>query len=167
MVDATPAAATKWMPWVGFVMSGLVVLFMLMDATMKLLQLPIVLQTTEQIGWPTTSVVPLGILLLLCTALYVLPRTSVLGGPADGLSGRRRRHSCTHRQSHLQPHAVRRLSRRLALGWHLSARSEASRAHARARERVIGRLMRNDCLTTAWRAIAARLGAWLLPPRSP
>jgi DoxX-like family len=38
-----------------------------------------VLETTTQIGWPVTSVVPLGIVLLFCTALYALPQTSVLG----------------------------------------------------------------------------------------
>ena len=79
MTNAVAAVAPKWMRWLGFVLSGLVILFMLMDATMKLMQLPIVLETTEQIGWPVASVVPLGIVLLLCTALYALPQTSVLG----------------------------------------------------------------------------------------
>jgi hypothetical protein len=50
-----------------------------MDATIKLLQLPIVLETTLQLGWSADSAVPLGILLLVCTALYAFPRTSVLG----------------------------------------------------------------------------------------
>jgi hypothetical protein len=67
------------MRWLGFILSGLVILIMLMDATMKILQLPIVLETTLQIGWPVATVVPLGIVLLLCTALYAAPRTSVLG----------------------------------------------------------------------------------------
>jgi hypothetical protein len=79
MTTNAPAAAPKWMRSLGFVLSTLVILFMLMDATMKLLQLPIVLETTAQLGWPLSSVVPLGIVLLLCTALYALPRTSVLG----------------------------------------------------------------------------------------
>ena len=46
-------------------------LFFVMDATMKLLQLPIVLETTEQLGWPTSSVVPLAVILLGATLLYV------------------------------------------------------------------------------------------------
>src|SRR5262245_16877059 len=73
------AAAPRWMRWLGFTLSGPVILFMLIDATMKLMQLPIVLETTEQIGWPVSSAVPLGIVLLLCTALYAFPLTSVLG----------------------------------------------------------------------------------------
>ena len=67
------------MRWLGLVLSGLVVLFMLMDATMKLMQLPVVLETTAQLGWPVTSAVPLGIVLLCCTLLYAFPQTSVLG----------------------------------------------------------------------------------------
>lgn len=72
-------AEPKWMRWVGFTMSGIVILFMIFDATMKYLQLPIVLSTTQQIGWPTSSVIPLAIILTVCTALYAFPRTSVLG----------------------------------------------------------------------------------------
>jgi len=63
----------------GYALSGLVILFMLMDATMKLMGLPIVTETTAQLGWPVSSPVPLAIVLLVCTALYAVPRTRVLG----------------------------------------------------------------------------------------
>lgn len=78
---AAPAseAALKWMPWAGYALSTLVILLLLMDATMKVLRLPVVLETTAQIGWPAATVVPLGIVLLICTALYAFPRTAVLG----------------------------------------------------------------------------------------
>ena len=46
---------------------------------MKLIEIPIVLETTAELGWPIGSVRPLGLVLLLLTALYVLPRTSLLG----------------------------------------------------------------------------------------
>ena len=69
----------KWTRRISFALSGFVILFMLMDATMKLMQLPVVLDGTTQLGWPLTSVVPLGIVLLVCTALYAFTRTSVLG----------------------------------------------------------------------------------------
>lgn len=75
MQDAEP----RWMRRVGFAMSGLVILFLIFDATMKFLQLPIVLTTTQQIGWPTKSVIPLAIILSVCTVLYALPRTAILG----------------------------------------------------------------------------------------
>jgi hypothetical protein len=63
----------------GYVLSGVVVLFLLMDAVMKLLALPVVLQTTAELGYPLTGVRALGLLLLLCTGLYAWPRTAVLG----------------------------------------------------------------------------------------
>src|SRR5438128_7133513 len=75
MVPRTPT----WLRRTGFALSGLVILFMLMDSTMKLMGLQIVAEATAQLGWPVSSAMPLGILLLTCTALYAFPRTSVLG----------------------------------------------------------------------------------------
>jgi hypothetical protein len=65
--------------WVGWGLSGLVALFLLMDAVMKLIALPVAVETTVGLGYPESVVSGLGVLLLLCTALYVYPRTSVLG----------------------------------------------------------------------------------------
>jgi hypothetical protein len=66
---------------VGFVLSALPVLFLLMDIAMKLLALPVVLETSAQLGYPGTPSMAhaLGGILLMCTALYVYPRTSILG----------------------------------------------------------------------------------------
>ncbi len=68
-----------WMLRIGYALTGLAALFFTMDATMKLLRLPVVIETTTQLGWPTSSVVPLGIILLVATLLYLLPKTSILG----------------------------------------------------------------------------------------
>ena len=66
--------------WTGFVMSALVVLFLLMDAGMKLAALRPVLEAGQQIGFPGADMArKLGALLLFCTLLYVYPRTSLLG----------------------------------------------------------------------------------------
>jgi DoxX-like protein len=73
------APAPRWMTLVGHGLTWLCALFLFMDAGMKLLQLPIVLETTMQLGWPASSVVPLGVVLLISTLLYVFPRTSILG----------------------------------------------------------------------------------------
>jgi hypothetical protein len=73
------ATSTSWMLRTGYAFSGLVILFMLLDVMMKLLRLPIVLETTLQLGWPAESALPLGVLLLACTALFAFPRTSMLG----------------------------------------------------------------------------------------
>lgn len=64
----------------GWIVSGLVIAFLLLDAVMKLIAIPQVLQAGEQIGFPGVSMARgLGLLLLACTLLYVFPRTSVLG----------------------------------------------------------------------------------------
>ena len=66
--------------WAGFAMSAVVVLFLLMDAGMKLAAIRPVLEAGEQIGFPGAEMArKLGALLLICTLLYVYPRTSLLG----------------------------------------------------------------------------------------
>lgn len=66
--------------WTGFAMSAIVVLFLLMDAGAKLAAVRPVLDAGEQIGFPGVSMArTLGAILLACTALYVFPRTSLLG----------------------------------------------------------------------------------------
>ena len=72
-------ASPKWMTFAGYGLTGLCALFLFMDAGMKIMRLPIVLESTAQLGWPTDSVVPLGIVLLISTLLYLVPRTGILG----------------------------------------------------------------------------------------
>jgi hypothetical protein len=79
MTDRSSAATRNWARWAGRGLSGLVILFMLMDAAMKLARLPVVLETTTRLGWSTSTVTALGLVLLACTALYAFPQTSVLG----------------------------------------------------------------------------------------
>ncbi|MGX9147414.1 DoxX family protein [Mesorhizobium sp. 128a] len=67
--------------WTGRVLSGLIILFMIFDGVIKLPPLEIVTQTMVPLGWPADANVArmLGIIGLISTALYALPRTSVLG----------------------------------------------------------------------------------------
>ena len=66
--------------WLGWVMSGLAIAFLLMDSTMKLMALPIVLEASGPLGFAGVEMARgLGTLLLVCTLLYVAPQTSVLG----------------------------------------------------------------------------------------
>ena len=65
---------------IGWVLSGLVIAFLLMDATMKLLALSVVLETSGPLGFPGAAMARgLGVLLLVCTFLYAAPQTAVLG----------------------------------------------------------------------------------------
>jgi hypothetical protein len=65
--------------WTGRIMSGLVIAFMLLDGAMKLVPLDVVVTTSEQMGIPGSLARTLGIIGLICTLLYAVPRTSVLG----------------------------------------------------------------------------------------
>jgi hypothetical protein len=67
------------MLWIGRVMSGLVIAFMVLDGAMKLVPLAVVVTTSEQMGIPGGLARTLGIIGLVCTLLYALPWTSVLG----------------------------------------------------------------------------------------
>ena len=60
-------------------MSKLAVLFLLVDAFGKLARVAPVIEGTVRMGYPESLVRPLGLLLLVCTILYVLPRTALLG----------------------------------------------------------------------------------------
>jgi len=60
-------------------MSALAALFLLMDGIMKLVKPPPVVEATVQLGFPESVIFGLGIVLLLCVILYVIPQTSILG----------------------------------------------------------------------------------------
>lgn len=65
----------------GWTMSGLLIVFLLFDGAIKLVPLQIVLDTSAQLSLPAdpTSARILGVLTLLCTLLYAIPRTAILG----------------------------------------------------------------------------------------
>jgi len=73
--------ASKKALWTGRVLCGVVVLFLLFDAIFKLLKptpAPVV-DAFNQLGYPPTLAMNIGLLLLACVVLYVIPRTAVLG----------------------------------------------------------------------------------------
>ena len=74
----------------GRTVSGLVVIFMLMDGITKIIRLPQVVEATVQIGFPENQIVTVGILGTLCTVLYAFPRTAVLGAEIGRASCRER-----------------------------------------------------------------------------
>jgi hypothetical protein len=76
-MPATNASKTKL--WTARVLTGLAVAFLLMDAVIKVLQLPPAVQGTIALGFPASAVLGIGLLELACLALYAIPRTSILG----------------------------------------------------------------------------------------
>lgn len=65
--------------WAGRLLSAFAALFLLVDAVGKLLELQPVVDGSVSLGYPPGTVFGLGVTLLTCVALYVHPRTSVLG----------------------------------------------------------------------------------------
>lgn len=66
--------------WTGRALSGLFVLFMLgASAAPKLLGLPVAEETMAALGWPGGHTLWIGVLELTLVALYLFPRTSLLG----------------------------------------------------------------------------------------
>ena len=65
----------------GWVLSGLLIAFLVFDGAIKLVPLQVVLDTSAQLGLPAdpTSARILGILTLGSTLLYAIPRTAILG----------------------------------------------------------------------------------------
>lgn len=67
--------------WIGRILSGLVIAFLLMDAVMKLIPVEPALKASSDLGFISTVSLArgLGLLLLICTALYAFPKTSLIG----------------------------------------------------------------------------------------
>ena len=65
--------------WTGRTLTALAVLFLIFDATVKLLQLTPAVDATAQLGFKASVLVPLGIIEVLCLAAYLVPQTSVAG----------------------------------------------------------------------------------------
>jgi len=72
-------SVSKGSLWAGRILSGIVVLFMAFDGVTKVLKARQVIEAFARIGFPETTIVGIGASLLVWTALYVIPRTSVLG----------------------------------------------------------------------------------------
>jgi hypothetical protein len=65
--------------WAGRILSGLAALFCLMDGGMKLFKPRVVVESTLQLGYPEAAITGIGLALLACTILYLIPRTAILG----------------------------------------------------------------------------------------
>jgi len=77
--DTQNAPISKQRLWAGRMVSALPALFLLVDGAMKLAKPAPVVGATVRLGYPESVIYGLGIVLVTCTILYVIPRTSVLG----------------------------------------------------------------------------------------
>jgi hypothetical protein len=77
--SGTPPRPTSLQLRTARVVETLLVLFLLVDGTGKVLRLAPYVEGTARVGYPAGSLVPMGAALIASTVLYFLPRTSVLG----------------------------------------------------------------------------------------
>ncbi|HUB29664.1 MAG TPA: DoxX family protein [Terracidiphilus sp.] len=73
------AIAGKGAVWTGRVLSTLAVLFMLFDAAGKFVMAGPVVEAFQRLGFPTSLAPGVGVLIVICTLAYVIPRTAVFG----------------------------------------------------------------------------------------
>lgn len=67
------------MLWAGRVMSTLAALFLILDGVIKVLRLEDAVEATILLGYPERLVPLIGVTVLACLAVYLIPRTAVLG----------------------------------------------------------------------------------------
>jgi uncharacterized membrane protein YphA (DoxX/SURF4 family) len=70
---------TKAALWTGRILTGLAGAFMLFDSLIKIPPLPPVVQTMNDMAIPVSLARPIGVIELVCTVLYLIPRTAPLG----------------------------------------------------------------------------------------
>ena len=70
---------SKGAVWTGRILIAVIFLFMLFDGGIKVLRLAPAVEGTARLGYPTSVVVPIGMVALVSAFLYALPSTSILG----------------------------------------------------------------------------------------
>jgi hypothetical protein len=72
-------ATNKTTLWTSYILQGIISTMFLMGAVMNLMQSEMAVTQATEMGYPESSVVYLGIILLIAIILYIIPKTMVLG----------------------------------------------------------------------------------------
>lgn len=75
----TSASVSNKALWASRILCGLPITFFLFDGIAKLFKPAPVVEATVRLGIPDHLIIPLGLTLTICTILYAVPRTSMLG----------------------------------------------------------------------------------------
>ena len=70
---------SKKMLWTGRIISGLCIFLLFVDAIMKVVKSAPSVEGSVQLSWPEHSIQGIGIVLFVCTVVYMIPRTAILG----------------------------------------------------------------------------------------
>lgn len=65
--------------WTSRILTVLLVLFFIFDGGTKVIKEPHVMAAGTKLGFSAHSMVVIGWVLLICTLIYIIPRTSILG----------------------------------------------------------------------------------------
>jgi len=76
---AQVGAVSKARFWTGWILTGLLALLLLLDGAMKLVKPAFVVEANLKLGYPENTILPIGVVLIACTILYLIPRTSFWG----------------------------------------------------------------------------------------
>ena len=83
VADAVPVSETarvsKAASVAGWVIGGLPALMLVLDGVMKLVKPEPVIKATVELGYPETTIIGMGIAVLVSAVLYLIPGTAVLG----------------------------------------------------------------------------------------
>ena len=77
--QANHSNVSKGRLWTSYILQAIVVLMFLMGAANNLLQTEQAVSGATTLGYPESSVLYLGIILLAATLLYMIPRTCIIG----------------------------------------------------------------------------------------
>src|SRR5262249_23940336 len=79
-MDAAIATSdSKTMLWTGRILSALPALFLLLVGAMKLVKPEFGVKATVELGYPESVIPVLGMVLVACTVVYLIPQIAVLG----------------------------------------------------------------------------------------
>jgi DoxX-like protein len=79
LTSAAPAALSNKLIWTGRVLTGLTAAFLLLDGAMKLVPIAPVIEACQRLGYDPSLARSLGLLLITCTIVHLIPRTQLLG----------------------------------------------------------------------------------------
>lgn len=74
-----PTPTSKGALWTSWILQTLVVLFLLFDGITKIMKVASVMQAFARLGYPQRLAPVIGTILVVCTVIYIIPRTSILG----------------------------------------------------------------------------------------
>jgi hypothetical protein len=78
-LTAQPSDTSPAVRWTGRILTGIAVLFLAFDASMKLFATKEAIEGTVQLGFAPHHLLIIGLIQVVCLIIYLIPRTAPLG----------------------------------------------------------------------------------------